>query len=522
MANEIKTSADQALREFNTDGVPSSGQYQPIKANLRATFDIINTKVDALETTGATWNDPDLTGEAAIPLVAYVKGPILLSQLGITEGTGVNSTVRNANRLAIYNGAIAASASGRPLRFPRNGYVAADGDGGGIPITGNNVAIDLNGATLAHEGPNATTLMSVAGASNASRIKNFSIYNGVIDGKGQGKASGFYLLGVKLFDGCTIENLVLRDFFATGLILNDSYPTDPPFTAGLSSGLKIRNLSHERSSANIAAIATKPGMMQGDQCVLVSCPDPDIEGLKLYYSGRSGVSFGLLTGGRIATVIADLCASGVYVESFVAGLIENVWHRNHMFWDNSAASTMSTSSVWLGDADLTVSGAGWGSTQMATLRGVTMDGITRPPTGDVATYYGVRVSGRNGANHTRNLRIEDIKGRGVTGGLVGSSLVTFEGQITNTVASGVLSMASDIACRANLAYTAQGGSSANLMTDTWFEGVTCNATGYGLYAPGGDPNHVRSGIRFSSLGTSAANTLSAVVPSLNIVKCTGV
>lgn len=49
MANEITTAANSAYRDYETDGVPSSGQHNPIKAVIRALFAVIESQVEATQ-----------------------------------------------------------------------------------------------------------------------------------------------------------------------------------------------------------------------------------------------------------------------------------------------------------------------------------------------------------------------------------------------------------------------------------------------------------------------------------------
>ena len=45
---DIRTSANAAFRDFVTDGVPASGDHEPVKSDVRATFGVVEDRVDAV------------------------------------------------------------------------------------------------------------------------------------------------------------------------------------------------------------------------------------------------------------------------------------------------------------------------------------------------------------------------------------------------------------------------------------------------------------------------------------------
>ena len=47
----IRTSADSSLRDYETAGVPASGDHEPIKSNIRATFGVVEDAVDTAQAT---------------------------------------------------------------------------------------------------------------------------------------------------------------------------------------------------------------------------------------------------------------------------------------------------------------------------------------------------------------------------------------------------------------------------------------------------------------------------------------
>lgn len=485
--------------ELGTVGRNKTYEFLPSSTVVIGTTSLVFTEAVV------SWDDPDLAGETAIPLVAYVKGPILLTQVGaITEGAGISAGARFANRVAIYNGAIAAGTSGRPLVFPKNSYVAADGDNGGIPIATDNVAIDLNGSTLSHDSTNNTTLMNVSKGGGVI-IKNFSIRNGTMSGNAQnGKTASFYILGGDAHTGTVIEDVTFQDPFDCGLHFSDSYATPGrPYPNMVSSNMRVLNCKTVRTAANVSYIATRTAMREGDQAVLTHIDGLLIDGYYGEVSGRSGISI-LGNNTTIRRARFKNVAVPIYCESLTGFVFEDIAVEGHEhWWVTGAISSLDTAAIWLADADQ--SGPvtlGFGSCRDGIISNVRIANVTRSSA--LADYKGIRITGRDGASRgAQNIRVSDVTARAMTGGLTGPCAVSLEGLLTNVAVAGVAADNAPIAVRMNQSYTTNAGVAANLMTGCTVSDVTATACGYALYGPGGDPPHVKTIVNGVNAGGSA-------------------
>ena len=96
----IRNSANNTFRDYETDGLPSSGDHEPIKSEIRATFGTVEDEIETLrsgQTSGllvyATWAELDAHPEAGVNTGASAK---VFDDAG-THTDPVNATVGVAN-----------------------------------------------------------------------------------------------------------------------------------------------------------------------------------------------------------------------------------------------------------------------------------------------------------------------------------------------------------------------------------------------------------------------------------------
>lgn len=58
---DIRDSAEQSFRDYAADGIPSTGEHEPVKSDIRATFGVVEDKVDAATALAGTGRQPKTT-----------------------------------------------------------------------------------------------------------------------------------------------------------------------------------------------------------------------------------------------------------------------------------------------------------------------------------------------------------------------------------------------------------------------------------------------------------------------------
>jgi len=117
MVDEIRNSANSVYRDYSTNGVPSSGNHKPVKAQIRDLFDLVETEIEAVEslvTSGVHWKSP-------VRVATTVAGTLASS---FENGDTIDSVVlATGNRILIKNqsagaenGVYTVNASGAPTR----------------------------------------------------------------------------------------------------------------------------------------------------------------------------------------------------------------------------------------------------------------------------------------------------------------------------------------------------------------------------------------------------------------------
>lgn len=447
---------------------------------------------------------PDLNPPAGgslnrIPLVEYLKGEIYLEHAysGLTFGYGVTPSQRAINTSILARAMIDSGLKRRPLVGKKGAVLEIDY----IDHTQNYTEFNLNGMTLRH-GPNtATTMLYVHGLSPSSRIESFKLYNGFIDANAQAKNGNFYVFSALYHSNMHLEDLTFIDFWCTAWIISDPYPNYAGYVIPTSNDLVMRRIRNYRSSANIAHIASHPGMMQGDQAVVTGVSNPKLEDIYAYYSGRSGLSIGLNNGGYLRDFRSSLCWVPIYVETWINFEISDYNIQNHMHFDGAPYSSSQTSAgIWLTDGDQSLPGTGMASCANGIIKNGIITSMARP--GPQGIFAGIRVSGRSGSYGAKNIQILNpvISGFGATSSQ--GMGVLFEGQLQNVVLRGALVYQGDCAFRASLPYAAPGSGSVNQMIDCWVDGMNTSACGYSAYVAGGGASHIRSGMRNCTGGGS--------------------
>lgn len=115
---DIRTAANAAFRDSETAGVPASGDHDPVKADIRATFGVVEDKVSAVEAvagTGIVWNANAIRVRSTANVViatALENGDTLN---GVTLVTG-NHVFLGAQTAPAENGIYTVVASGAASR----------------------------------------------------------------------------------------------------------------------------------------------------------------------------------------------------------------------------------------------------------------------------------------------------------------------------------------------------------------------------------------------------------------------
>ena len=117
MANEITTSANTTWRDYETDGVPSSGAHEPLKSDIRAHAATVQTQIDvalALAATGALVKDAVRVATTANGTLAsdFENGDTID---GIVLATSDRILIKDQSTGA-ENGIYVVAASGAPTR----------------------------------------------------------------------------------------------------------------------------------------------------------------------------------------------------------------------------------------------------------------------------------------------------------------------------------------------------------------------------------------------------------------------
>tara|TARA_R110000868_G_scaffold96457_3_gene265436 strand:+ start:3114 stop:5843 length:2730 start_codon:yes stop_codon:yes gene_type:complete len=92
MANEITTSADQVWRDYETDGVPSSGAHDPLKSAIRAHALVVETSVAGAAEgliVYATWAELDAVAGTADGQPGRVTGTDAGTHTEVVAGAGI-------------------------------------------------------------------------------------------------------------------------------------------------------------------------------------------------------------------------------------------------------------------------------------------------------------------------------------------------------------------------------------------------------------------------------------------------
>lgn len=447
---------------------------------------------------------PDLVppiggGLSRIPLVEYLKREIFLEHAysGLTFGVGVTPEQRATNTAILAQAMIDSGVKKRPLVCKSGAVLEIDY----IDHTQSHTEVDLNGMTLRHGPATATTMLYVHGQSSAQRIEGFKLYNGIIDANAQAKNGNFYGFSALFHSNMHLEDLTFIDFWCTAWIISDPYPNYAGYTIPTSNDLVMRRIKNYRTPANIAHIASNPGMMQGDQSVITGVSNPKVEDIYVSHSGRSGLSIGLNNGGYLRDFRSDRCWVPIYAETWINFEISDYNIQNHMHFDGAPSSSpVNSAGIWLTDGDQSLPGTGMASCANGVIKNGIITSMAR--TGSQGCFAGIKVSGRQGAYGAKNIQIisPTIAGFGATSSQgVG---VLFEGQLQNVVLRGASIYQGDIAFRASMSYAAPGSGSVNKMTDCWVDGMNTSACGYSVYAANGGGSHVRSGARNCTGGGS--------------------
>lgn len=489
--------ASQAQAEAGTDNITAM-------TPLRTAQQFIN-----LDTKTIDWL-PDLTytgiagNPGRTPLVNYLKGAIFLeyNYPGLTWGVGVTTTQRNNNTAILNQALIDSGVKRRPL-IGRAGAILEIGY---IDLQQDNVEFDLNGMTLRHGATTHTTMLFIRGASAASRIKNFWMYNGTLDANAQAKGAGtgYYPFSSWYSSYMKLEDLTIADPWNTAWIVSDPYPGVGGYPTLTSDNFYAKNIRVTRSAANIAKIATNPSMMQGDQAVVTGIYNARLENIVSYYSGRSGLSYGLNDGGYIKDFQASACWTGMYIETLSNCRITGFDIRDFMPFDGDFTQPVDCQGIWFTDGDQSAPGLGLPTGRNVIINDGTISNFSVTGTG-TKNFHGIRVSGRNGADHAIANQINNVVFQGIarSGGPGSGIALTLEGQLTGVRASNIVARQCDIAYAADRAYTAPGGSSVNVQTDTWVDGLQASGCGYSMLAQNAGGAHVRSGVRNVTGGGAA-------------------
>lgn len=464
-----------------------------------------------------TWSSdlspvPGAAGNPGIvPLPAYMRGEIILDAAypGLTFGIGVSASARAINT-AILAQAMADSGT---LRRPLRGRAGAVLEIDYIHHTTSQTEFNLNGMRLRHGASTATTMLFVSGQSSASRIANFKLYNGVLDGNAQAKSGNYYVFSAMFHSGMVLEDLTFLDFWSNAWIVSDPYVAGSAYPSMTSDGLRMKRIRNVRSAANIAHIASNPSMMQGDQGVVTHVYDAKLEDIFCYYSGRSGLSFSLCDGGLLRDFRSSSCWSPLYLETLSNTRIDGFDIRDHMHFDG-VTQAIPSQAIWVVDGDQSLPGSGFATAKNLSITNGLISSFSRVGGG---SWRGIRISGRDGPNHARNINISNISGQGCRDSGAQAYLLSFEGQITGLSASNITAHDMDCGVVGDLPYSAPGGSPVNRQTDCWVRGLSASSVTYPVYWLSAGGQHVRSGVRDSTFGGAAGYAASTISLINNVV-----
>lgn len=117
---DVRTSANAAFRDYVTSGVPASGDHEPVKSAIRATFGVVEDKIDAARAvadaaaSGLNWTDPvRVRSTANVGIASALENGDTLN--GVTLATG-DRVFLGSQTAPAENGIYVVSASGAASR----------------------------------------------------------------------------------------------------------------------------------------------------------------------------------------------------------------------------------------------------------------------------------------------------------------------------------------------------------------------------------------------------------------------